>query len=231
MAASNAAKSMSQVPSARRRRDAAHVLESGEYARLQQDPTGFDLPAVKARQARDQQLAQFRRLGAVAEHTVRDPCAQGVNHRRGNTKVHVGGPQRQDVLGVDVPLGAVRVASVEDGVEVVAHPHPGAAERSSCNVAYTGSRLFLQDRSRECAERLGPGGIDRRPVRRRNTGTRRGGQSRPWWADGMGNSRRFAGRGLVGCPVRGSPATPRRLLSLRAWRTRATSLPPAPPPR
>ena len=105
----------------RRRGHAAHLLESHEHPGLKDDGVRIDLPAVEAREAIDDHLPQFGRLVAVAEHAVLDARAQGGHDRLRHAEVHVGGPEREHVRAVDVPLGAVGMQAVDGLVEVGGH--------------------------------------------------------------------------------------------------------------
>ena len=89
----------------------------GEHERLRRNA-----PVVQLHQALDEHLSKLlRRAQGVAEHPLVDILAQRACHRLRRGEVHVCHPERQDILRVVGPLGAVGMPTVYDAIEVMGH--------------------------------------------------------------------------------------------------------------
>ena len=110
-----------QRPISRLRCGAGGYVQSDDKARHEDDRLGRHRPGIALLQARDEHLAQFRRLTVVAENPMLDALVERADHRLRRGEVHVGDPERKDVGAKGPPFFAVGVPAVDDTVEVVGH--------------------------------------------------------------------------------------------------------------
>src|SRR5262249_47686530 len=114
-----------EEPVTRAREDARGHVEAGDHAGEHHHGLGRHAPAVAPSDARGRHLEELRLLVHVPEHAVGGALAQRAHHRLRGGEVHVGDPEREDVLVVLLPLVARGGSAIDDAVEVEPGGHVG----------------------------------------------------------------------------------------------------------
>src|SRR5205085_3026035 len=94
-------------------------MQARHHTGQKDKPRRIHVPAVAAREALDDRLAQLFRRGGVAEDAMLEARVHGREHRARRAKVRIGNPQRDDVAaGVAVPAQAPGAGALDGGVEI-----------------------------------------------------------------------------------------------------------------
>ena len=82
----------------------------------------FNPPLIKALQALNNDINQRRRRQRISKHAMLDPALQRFYHCNRRLEIHVGNPQRQDILPrILFKLSAVAGTTVDHSIKIKFH--------------------------------------------------------------------------------------------------------------